>query len=917
LKKILFKVLGFVFALSMLVPVTALAETTFREASVVEFQGTVEVIIAGGQKKYTPYKGMGLTQGDTVITSENSWITLYIDDDKEVKLGENSRLTLSELSEYIDTQSESTGLSLWFGKIWANIKEKLNIRSKFEIKTGSTVMGVKGTQFYVANKDGKTDVVVLSGTVSATSYVPVQDALGNTWMIDSSIDIHANQMAQFEEGEASGDEQVGELTFESLDSFVLEEIANNLPDTEGELLDYINQLIEQKKSEEDQEDTEDEDQEEEDQEEGDDKDNPIYYDDVTPTPMITPANEPTRIPTPTVTPTVTPTASPTPTVTPTVTPAASPTPTATPTVTPTASPTPTAEPTATPTLTVTPTPTATPTPTVPPKGNETATITFPMAETSLRTAGGFTITGTATNTDSDLSLVKISIQNTENNQYLDGSNGDFTSATPVYLEAVGTTDWSLLVNAAPFLAADDFTCIITAIAYDGIDGNATTRSVHIDNLGPELVSGQLPYEMNFLGNSDSSVANSFSLTFSEELSSDSKAAIVEEITAAVVSGTASGLTFQWGYDASWPMLTVTNASADFIYFYDIGDITVGVYDLYGNSGSIDLLVISPESGSVSPVTVRLDRNSEISSTSYLSYSTEFTITLPEGYTFEQGLSFNEEITNLVSLGGVLENCKVVSIMNAEVGLNQALVRIEPEVDPVTQEYLYYYMLANYGTGTITLSNSLWSGDAPLRVSIDFTDGIVDLKAASYELNMVNLTWTPIDRYCETASETISVYVSETSVDAGFYAVSGSALSFTIDNGSASVSGLENGKSYWFKLIINDDLSRDSNVVGLIMPSDTATLTLGIASELTMARGESYVLDLQGQYSPANAEIAVIASDNNIVSITRNEQNPDSYTILVIYNDIWSAMTQITVTVNAYGYTTAEQSFNVYIPSNIP
>lgn len=104
MRKRLFVMINILVLLTgILNPGIAYAKTSFREASIDDLEGTVKVIIAGGQKEYKAYKGMGLTQGDTVITAEKSSVTLYIDEDKEVKLGENTRLTLSELSNYLDS----------------------------------------------------------------------------------------------------------------------------------------------------------------------------------------------------------------------------------------------------------------------------------------------------------------------------------------------------------------------------------------------------------------------------------------------------------------------------------------------------------------------------------------------------------------------------------------------------------------------------------------------------------------------------------------------------------------------------------------------------------------------------------------------------------------------------------------------
>ena len=305
--KNLLKLLLVSVCMALLVPAAASAEVTFREASVVEFEGTVKVIIAGGQKEYTPYKGMGLTQGDTIITSGDSWVTIHLDDDKEIKLAENSRLILSELSEYVDSQSESTGLNLFAGKIWVSIKKKLNIRSKFEVRTGSTIMGVKGTKFLIkvnyTNADEeerqlqdqniailsmnpeqslrrRTELYVLDGTV-ATSFERMEQGPDGHWQSEEgSFDVHAKQRAIMDEGR-TGDYQLNPLTSEQLDLFLLEAMKDDPEGIDEELLKNIDDLIEEKRQQEKAQKEQQKDQKEKnDDETGSGEESLTYYGDI-------------------------------------------------------------------------------------------------------------------------------------------------------------------------------------------------------------------------------------------------------------------------------------------------------------------------------------------------------------------------------------------------------------------------------------------------------------------------------------------------------------------------------------------------------------------------------------------------------------------------------------------------------------
>lgn len=276
MRKRLFVMINILVLLTgILNPSIAYAKTNFREASIVDFSGTVKVIISGGQKEYKAYKGMGLTQGDTVITSEKSSVNLYIDDDKEIILGENSKLTLSELSNYLDSQSKSTGLKLWAGKLFATVKKKLNIRSKFEITTGSTVMGVKGTEFFVSylpvdsSVDGvqdmtqslalrpnqrrhKMDLMVLSGSVSASFLAPPSGS--NAAQQRSTINVKAKQRLEFMDDERDQGQKptVRTLTQQDLDLLVLEKIKENPDNYDNDLKKDLDKLIKEKREQEEQ-----------------------------------------------------------------------------------------------------------------------------------------------------------------------------------------------------------------------------------------------------------------------------------------------------------------------------------------------------------------------------------------------------------------------------------------------------------------------------------------------------------------------------------------------------------------------------------------------------------------------------------------------------------------------------------------
>lgn len=95
-------------------------------------------------------------------------------------VSENTSVSIDELSGSDD--GVITRLALETGKVWTNIKEKLNRNSTYEIKTPTATMGVRGTKFYVDSANDYTKVAVLDGTVSSSTTITTRDPEGRIKM---------------------------------------------------------------------------------------------------------------------------------------------------------------------------------------------------------------------------------------------------------------------------------------------------------------------------------------------------------------------------------------------------------------------------------------------------------------------------------------------------------------------------------------------------------------------------------------------------------------------------------------------------------------------------------------------------------------------------------------------------------------
>jgi len=251
-----------VFLLSVVMPGVNLlweldvAADTLRAAKITAVQGDVKILRAGGEKHFPAFKSMGLTQGDTVITGKDGRVTLEIAADKELKIGENSRVMISELVQSDSTNADKTSLNLKAGQVYTNIKGKLSPDAKYEIRTPTAVMGVRGTQFFVTLASGvQAKVVTLEGNVVVTvpQLVTLED--GTTITQDVEIEVQPNQIfVQTGDMTDTGKYDLSTLTGDvALSLFVLEtlkEISEEQPDLiNPEILQNLEDMIERAREE--------------------------------------------------------------------------------------------------------------------------------------------------------------------------------------------------------------------------------------------------------------------------------------------------------------------------------------------------------------------------------------------------------------------------------------------------------------------------------------------------------------------------------------------------------------------------------------------------------------------------------------------------------------------------------------------
>lgn len=140
---------GFIFGSYSL----GLSEDIKRTAVITSFSGTVEVRVVKGNWSAASV-GMKLNQGDFMRTKANSWAVVNLDAASSeigtVEVKENSQMRFTELLENAQENTRGTLLDLALGNILIEAKKLHSEKSKFEVKTPTSLVGVRGTKFSVA-----------------------------------------------------------------------------------------------------------------------------------------------------------------------------------------------------------------------------------------------------------------------------------------------------------------------------------------------------------------------------------------------------------------------------------------------------------------------------------------------------------------------------------------------------------------------------------------------------------------------------------------------------------------------------------------------------------------------------------------------------------------------------------------------
>lgn len=172
-KIVVFSVIAVIIALIVcLIVFLTGGEESYRTINISELSGEVKVDDNG--KVYDAYPDMRLADGHALFTGVESYTRMLLDDDKYVKLEEESRAVFEALGQ---TGSNLTKIRLEKGAITNEITQPLSKDEEYIVNTPNSVLAVRGTFFRVEvfideNGDYYTDIITYAGSVEYKRILP-------------------------------------------------------------------------------------------------------------------------------------------------------------------------------------------------------------------------------------------------------------------------------------------------------------------------------------------------------------------------------------------------------------------------------------------------------------------------------------------------------------------------------------------------------------------------------------------------------------------------------------------------------------------------------------------------------------------------------------------------------------------------
>ena len=189
-----------------------------RNVYISEVKGSASVTHSAGDM-IDAYEGMGLNDGDDVVVSSGSTLTLDIDSDKHLFADENTHFCVSVEGSEGNTK---TIIRLIEGSVLCDINEKLKEAEIFNVQTSTSTLSVRGTVFRVCLLQGKDN--------SVFDLVEVYDGnvLSNLDNSEESLSLEPGQCALIRENNNDDNKKASFVLAEDIDAEFVKETGLNI-----------------------------------------------------------------------------------------------------------------------------------------------------------------------------------------------------------------------------------------------------------------------------------------------------------------------------------------------------------------------------------------------------------------------------------------------------------------------------------------------------------------------------------------------------------------------------------------------------------------------------------------------------------------------------------------------------------------
>ena len=155
------------------------------EATLATMKGEVSIVDTNGDITRTN-KGAILASGQTLVTGEDAYAHIIFPDHRYLNMEPDSKLTFNYLISLVD-QTVKIDFTLHKGRIFNQIKQRLQPNDSHQIRTPIAITGVRGTEYRIKTVEQGNTFETLTGKI-------------NVGAAGTAITLHANQGSRVQPG---------------------------------------------------------------------------------------------------------------------------------------------------------------------------------------------------------------------------------------------------------------------------------------------------------------------------------------------------------------------------------------------------------------------------------------------------------------------------------------------------------------------------------------------------------------------------------------------------------------------------------------------------------------------------------------------------------------------------------------------